>query len=209
MLARRKGFELLTPRFVVRCAADDSHPGATDFSRHTVSRFVSTCFEGLQLHQVTSKLHRGFWRSQFFGNGIFLVAWFYGYTKVKRQFSRHLYFRHTYTRSPHPAGLSNTPGGAGFMSFKGKSKRNFKELHGLQLEGHSERALIPEEIPGLQTRSLMGLQKALSEQLTQPLEPEWNLLLHDRKPVNLRRRNSEFFSMGWLVGAAGLEPATR
>jgi hypothetical protein len=128
---------------------------------------------------------------------------------VKRQFSRHRYFRHTYTRPPPPRRPVQYPGGSGVYVFQRKIETQFKELHGLQLEGQSERALIPEEIPRLQTRSLMGLQKALSEPLTQPLEPEWNLLLDDRKPVNLRRRNSESFSMGWLVGAPGLEPGTR
>ena len=52
---------------IIDLASVDLHPGATDFSRRTVSRFTSICLEGLELHYVTSKLHRGFWVSQFFG----------------------------------------------------------------------------------------------------------------------------------------------
>ena len=36
-MARPKRLELLTPRFVIGCAADDFHPGAADFSRRSVS----------------------------------------------------------------------------------------------------------------------------------------------------------------------------
>ena len=39
------------------------------------------------------------------------MPWFDGYTKVKRQFSCHLYFRHTYARRARGWGLSNYPGG--------------------------------------------------------------------------------------------------
>jgi hypothetical protein len=46
--------------------------------------------------------------------------------------------------------------------FQRKFETQFKELHGLQLEGQSERALIPEEVPGLQTLLLMGLHEALT-----------------------------------------------
>jgi len=52
---------------------------------------------------------------------------------------------------PRGCGLSNYTRGVGVYVFQRKIETQFKELHGLQLEGQSERALIPEEIPGLQT----------------------------------------------------------
>ena len=47
------------------------------------SRFTSMCLKGLQL--VTSKLHCGFGVPSFLGMG-FVVAWFYGYTKIASGF---------------------------------------------------------------------------------------------------------------------------
>ena len=75
------------------------------------------------------------------------MPWFYGYTKVKRQFFRSPIFPCAAIRVPHPAGLSNTPGGSGVYVFQRKIETQFKELHGLQLEGQSERALIPRRDP--------------------------------------------------------------
>jgi len=45
------------------------------------------------------------------------VPWFYGYTRMTRHFSGHLYFRHTYKRPAPGGGMSNTPGGWGGRTF--------------------------------------------------------------------------------------------